>query len=206
MVKDLPSPVLNRLPTYLHYVKYLYPKENSTISSGIIANALGLGEVQVRKDLALLSGEGKPKVGYITSELIEKLENALDVKTTINAVIVGAGHIGKALLYHDFDEYGVKVVASFDKAEKTARYGKIVLPMEDLAKFCAENDVQIGIITVPEEDAQEVCDKLISCGVRSIWNFAPTILKVSDGVNVKNENLAASLAVLAAMTKTWRKK
>ena len=207
MIKDVPTPVLNRLPTYLHYVKCLYPKGKPTISSSTIAKALNLGEVQVRKDLAMLSGEGKPKIGYTTNELIEKLENALDIKKVVNAVIVGAGHIGKALLYHDnFEEYGVKIVASFDKAEKTARYGKTILPMENLAKFCVDNNVGIGIVTVPEEDAQEVCDKLIACGVKSIWNFAPIILKVPDGVIVKNENLASSLAVLAAMTKTWRKK
>lgn len=194
--ENLPLSVLNRLPAYLHFVKYMY--DGATVSSAVIAKALSLGEVQVRKDLQMVSGAGRPKVGYVTAELVRHLEESLAVSTKVNCVLVGVGHLGKALLYNDgFEEYGLSVIGAFDTKQITLHDGREVLPPEQLAEFCKSHDVAIGIVTVPEQAAQTVADELVSAGVRAIWNFAPTTLKVPDNVKVKNENLAQSLAVLA---------
>ncbi len=201
-----PNAVLNRLPAYLHYVKFLYPADADTVSSGAIAKALQLGEVQVRKDLAMVSGAGKPKIGYVKSELIRHLEDALAISRVVNAVIIGAGHIGKALLFCDnFDEYGVRILAAFDENPSVTAESEKILPITEFDDFCAQNDIGIGIIAVPENQAQSVCDKMVANGIRAIWNFAPLILTVPDGVVVKNENLASSVAVLAVTSNNkWR--
>lgn len=200
--QKIPESVLARLPVYLHYLKSLGVKIGDTISSAAIAKSLKLGEVQVRKDLALVSGAGKPKIGYYTNELIAHLEAALGSKKCTNAVIVGAGKLGRALLcYEGFSEFGVHVLAAFDlnpeKGEALPK-GKIVLPVFKLKDFCEKNEVKIGVITVPESQAQLVCDELINANVSAIWNFAPARLEVPSEIKIKNENMAASVAVLSA--------
>lgn len=200
--RKIPESVMARLPVYLHYLKSLSAAEGDTISSAAIAKNLGLGEVQVRKDLALISGAGKPKIGYYNLELISHIESTLGSGKTTNAVIVGAGKLGRALLcYEGFSEFGVYMLAAFDvQTENGLKISgdKKVLPVADLKKFCAENDVKIGVITVPESQAQIVADELVEAGVSAIWNFAPARLKIPDGIKVKNENMAASVAVLSA--------
>ena len=200
--KKIPKPVAARLPLYLHYLKSIATHGNPTISSGGIAQALGLGEVQVRKDLGLISGAGKPKIGYYVKELIAHIEDALGTAATTNAVIVGAGKLGLALLGYDgFKEFGINILAAFDKnSEKLCDWGnnKKVLAMSDLKDYCLNNDVKIGIITVPEKEAYSVYDVLKGCGVSAVWNFAPARLAPTDGIKVRNENMAAALAVLAA--------
>ncbi len=191
-----------RLPVYLHYLNSLRCDPEATISSGAIAKAVGLGEVQVRKDLATVSGSGKPKIGYKVTELVGHLQEALDCSSMKKAVIVGAGRLGCALLsYEGFSEYNLCIKAAFDSdGEKamTEINGKMVFPMSELESYCRDEDISIGIITVPEKQAQEVCDRLVKCGVKAIWSFAPAKLTVPDGIIIKEENMASSLAVLSA--------
>lgn len=201
MDKKIPKAVLMRLPIYLHYLKTLPRSEKKTISSSAIAGALKLGEVQVRKDLALVSGAGKPKIGYFVDELIGHLEHVLGSRNITKAVIVGAGKLGKALMFFDgFPEYGIMIDTAFDcdgsKCGPLER-GKQILPMEKLKDYCRSENIKIGIITVPEKEAQKVCDSLVDAGVSAIWNFASASLETPDGVKVKNENIASSLAVLS---------
>ncbi len=198
---SIPNAVLNRLPAYLHYVKATYPQSKPTVSSAIIARALGLGEVQVRKDLAFISGAGKPKVGYDKQELITHLEDALGVRSGVNAVVVGAGRLGNALIAHDgFAEYGVRVCAAFDSNPALCDGNKI-LHVSCFQEFCVKHNVKVGVITVPEDQAQAVCDVMVSCGIQAIWNFSSDALKTPANIIVKNENLASSVAVLAAELK-----
>ena len=200
--KGIPNAVMKRLPLYLHFLRTLRADEKTTIASATIAKALKLGDVQVRKPLALVSGSGKPKIGYFVAELITHIEQTLGSGDTTRAVIVGAGKLGKALLYYDcFHEFGIDICAAFDRDEsKCGKFdgGKTILPVSELESFCKENKVKIGIITVPEKEAQSVCDSLVNAGVIAIWNFAPASLIVPESVKVKDENLAASLAVLTA--------
>ena len=169
------------------------------VSAPKIACGVSLGEVQVRKDLALISGRGKPRVGYECAQLIRDIENCLGVSSLTEAVLVGAGKLGRALLDYDgFEDFGVKIIAGFDCNESVLAISKnkCILPISSMESFCKENDVKIGIITVGQGSAQEVCDKLVACGVKAIWNFAPCVLSVPQGIHLKQENLELSLAYL----------
>jgi redox-sensing transcriptional repressor len=171
------------------------------ISATTIAEALGLNDVQVRKDLSSISSGGRPKIGYITENLIFDIEQFLGYDDADSAVIIGAGNLGHALLsYEGFSEYGLDIVAAFDTDEDIV--GKVindkqVLSTEKLKDLCSRLKIKIGIITVPFFAAQDVCDALVESGVLAIWNFAPVHLNVPENVLVKNENMACSLAVLS---------
>lgn len=198
--KDISKAVLKRLPGYLNYLKSLTDSAGPYISATALANALGMGEVQVRKDLAMVSDGGRPKVGYIRESLIEDIEQFLGYDNTTDAIMVGAGKLGQALCgYKGFDTYGLNILALFDIAPKTSKTdeGKPILHMSEMADFCHKNKVLMGIITVPAEAAQEVCDQLIAAGIKAIWNFAPAHLDVPENILVQNENMATSLAVLS---------
>ena len=194
---SIPKATLGRLPQYLEYLRSL-PEIRRTISATAIAKALSLGDVQVRKDLAAVSGAGKPKIGYETDKLIADIESHLGCGELTNAVLVGAGKLGSALLDYDgFGNFGVKIIAGFDRNEKALKKGgKDILPIRDIAAYCREHKVKLGIITVGKGSAQEVCDMLVETGIKAIWNFAPVTLKVPNGILLKQENLALSLAYL----------
>lgn len=197
--RSIPKATLGRVPVYLRYVRGLPDEIDSTISATKIARGVFLGEVQVRKDLALISGRGKPRVGYERDKLICDLENCLGSEKMTNAILVGAGKLGRALLDYDgFEEFGVKIVAGFDCNDSILQTGKskLILPIKEIEAYCADNDIKIGIITVGQGSAQEVCDRLVACGVKAIWNFAPCTLHVPPNVLLKHEELALSLAHL----------
>ena len=203
-VRSMTKATLGRIPIYIQYLKDLPEETGEMISAPKIARDLSLGEVQVRKDLALISGAGKPKVGYNKEKLIQDLERRLGHDGLTNAVLVGAGKLGRALLDYDgFEEFGIRIIAGFDRNKEPIRIGvdKYVLSIDSVAQYCADHNVKIGIITVGQGSAQEVCDKLIDCGVRAVWNFAPCTLTVPEGVLLKQENLALSLAHLNSQTK-----
>lgn len=189
---------LRRLPFYLDYLKKKSAEGIRNISATTVANDLKLNEVQVRKDLAIVSlTGGKPKTGYVASELIRDLESFLGYDNTKEAVIAGAGKLGQALLsYKEFNRYGLNIVAAFDTDESVVD-GKHIFPAEKMTDLCSRLKVHIGIICVPPEHAQEVCDRMVECGILAIWNFAPVHLVVPPNVIVQYENLAASLAVLS---------
>ena len=198
--REISKSVLKRLPVYLSYLKSLPEGTATYISATALANALGMGEVQVRKDLAMVSDGGRPKIGYLRESLMDDISQFLGYDNTTDAILVGAGKLGQALLgYSGFDAYGLNILAAFDAnpaADQTDE-GKPILPMEDLESFCRINKVLMGIITVPAEQAQSVCDKLIACGIKAIWTFAPVHLDVPPNILVQNENMATSLAVLS---------
>ena len=195
--KDVSKSVLKRLPVYLSYLRGLPENGTPYISATALANALGMGEVQVRKDLALVSDGGRPKIGYFRESLIEDINQFLGYDNTTDAILVGAGKLGQALLgYGGFDAYGLNILAAFDVAPANSE-GKPILPMEELESFCRANQILMGIITVPAEYAQQVCDRLIACGIKAIWNFASVHLDVPANILVQNENMATSLAVLS---------
>lgn len=198
--KEISKSVLKRLPVYLAYLKSLPDDSPPYISATALANALGMGEVQVRKDLALVSNGGRPKIGYLRENLAEDINQFLGYDNTTDAILVGAGKLGQALLgYSGFDAYGLNILAAFDvkPAADRTEDGKLILPMEELESFCRIHKILMGIITVPADHAQEVCDKLIACGIKAIWTFAPVHLDVPENILVQNENMATSLAVLS---------
>ena len=194
--KEISKAVLKRLPGYLSYLKGL---DAQYISTTAIATALNMGEVQVRKDLAAVSDGGRPKIGYERLSLMEDISSFLGYDNATDAILVGAGKLGQALLgYSGFEAYGLNILAAFDTAPAaTEMEGKPVMHISSLPEFCNRRNVLMGIITVPVDAAQTVCDRLIDCGIKAIWNFAPTHLEVPDGILVQNENMATSLAVLS---------
>ena len=208
MTPNISKHTLQRLPMYLSYIQGLPEDAPKNISATTIAEALQLNGVQVRKDLASVSSSGKPKVGYNVKDLIAELEAFLGYNDIDNAVIVGAGSLGKALLnYSGFKAYGLNIIAAFDLCEEPTEFqGKTVFPIAQLGSFCRKVNVHIGIITVPASSAQEICDLLVESGIRAIWNFAPVHLVVPDGILVQNENMASSLALLSNHLREQMKK
>ena len=200
MTQNISKHTLQRLPMYLSYIKGLPEDAPKNISATTIAEALQLNDVQVRKDLALVSSGGRPKIGYNRAALIADIEQFLGYSNTNDAVLIGAGKLGRALLgYSGFAEYGLNIVAAFDENDAiigTSKSGKPIMHLSRLGEVCRRDQIKIGIITVPAEQAQSVCDLLISNGILAIWNFAPKHLNVPDHILVQNENMAASLALL----------
>lgn len=191
---------LSRLPLYLGYLKDQKRFGQKTISATMIAEGLGLNQVQVRKDLAQISCGGKPRIGYMIDELETDIERFLGYNNVNSAVIVGAGNLGKALMsYVGFKQYGLDIAAAFDAdgALTNSEFNGIpIFPVEKLPDIAKRLKIHIGIITVPAPHAQKVCDMLVDAGVLAVWNFAPTVLKVPEGILVQNENMASSLALL----------
>ena len=197
----VPQPALRRLPIYYGYLKQQQEKDIHVISSSTIAEDLNLHPVQVRKDMALTRVSGKPRTGFSVDDLLDDLARMLDYGNMKNAAVVGVGHLGSALLnYRGFSGYGLKLIAAFDRDEK--KHGRTVgeakvYPLDDIKKVVEENDIVIGVITVPMEAAQDITDQLVDAGIKAIWNFAPIQLNVPEGVILQNENIAASLSVLS---------
>lgn len=201
MNKQISKRTLYRLPVYLSLLQEKVKEGVEYISATSIANILGLNHVQVRKDLSCASSAGRPKVGYETKVLIKDLQNFLDYNNTKDAVIVGAGGLGKALLGYDgFKSYGLNIVAAFDVNSALCGKqinGKTIFHVDKLPELTKRMNIHIGIITAPAENAQSICDTLVKSGVLAIWNFAPVSLTVPQGIIVQNENMATSLAILS---------
>ena len=198
--KEISKSVLKRLPGYVAYLRTLSDSASPYISATALANALGMGEVQVRKDLAMVSDGGRPKIGYLRESLIDDIEQFLGYDNTTDAVLIGAGKLGQALLdYRGFEAYGLNILAAFDICPQndSTDSGKPIVHIDKLESFCRTHKVLMGIITVPASQAQAVCDQLIACGIKAIWNFANVHLEVPANILVQNENMATSLAVLS---------
>ena len=202
-LSSLSRATIERPPNYNRYLKLNQNNWDKNISSASIASALCLGEVQVRKDLATICDGGKPRVGYDTVELFRSLEKALGYNIPTEAVIVGAGKLGRALLnYTGFDIYNIQILGAFD-IKKDLYDGRLekIYPLEEFNSFCRGNQIEIGIITTPSEYAQSVCDMFLANGIKAIWNFTQTRLNAPCDVMVQNESLANSLAILSAQQK-----
>lgn len=200
--KEISKATVARMPLYLHFLQEEYSKGAKYISSTVIAQNISVSSVLVRKDLALVSSEaGRPRLGFAISRLIVDIEKFLGYDNLSDAIIVGAGGLGRAFLgYEGFKSNGLNILAAFDVSEKligTNVMGKEILPLSALEKFVETHKVRIGIITVPKSAAQGVLNKMVGAGIKAIWNFAPAPLRAPKDVVLKTEDLAASLAMLA---------
>ena len=202
MDKDIPVISLQRLPIYLNYLKSL-SADKLYVTSGLIAEALGMGEVLVRKDLAYTSAVGRPRVGYVRAELITALEDFLGCKRRRSAVIAGAGALGRAVLgYGGVSNYGIEIDAAFDNdAEKVGRQiaGRPVYDISEAKTRIPALRAELAVLCVPANYAQEVADVLVACGIKAIMNFAPVLIKTPDSVTVRHIDVAANLAILSSM-------
>jgi redox-sensing transcriptional repressor len=193
---------LSRLPLYYSYVRSLQQRGETNVSSATIAQSLNMNPVLVRKDLAGVSSvTGKPRTGFEIDTLVKDLSDFLGYNKVDEAILVGVGSLGRLLLTNtEFSSMGLDITVGFDKDPDLVGLqigSKYILPMEKMESYIKRTGVKIGIITVPADQAQNVCDQMVECGILAIWNFAFTLLNVPDGILVKNENLPSSLAMLS---------
>lgn len=193
---------LQRYPIYLKFFKELQEEGITEISSPKIAAELGYSEEQIRKDLQAISNEpGRPKKGRSVAKLIETLESFLGYRNSVNAALIGCGHLGSALLnYPNFDEMGLSIVAGFDVSpNKVGRDmgGKHIYHLDDFETVFPTLDAKIVVLCVPADIAQESLNLAVKNGATAIWNFAPCHLNAPTGIIVETVNLASSLAVLS---------
>lgn len=200
---SVPEPAVRRMSLYLRELERFWRDERQTISSKQLGDALGLTDAQVRKDLAYFGQFGHPGIGYRVDELIARIQGILGTDRTWNVLLVGAGHLGKALLsYRGFVRKGFQIVAVLDNdpAKIGQRVGidseLEVLPFDQVAGVVADWNIQIGMISVPAEVAQDVANRLLEVGVKSILNFAPVALSVPTGVPLASVDLAVHLEQL----------
>lgn len=199
--RKIPVTVLKRLPAYEDYLRKQQAAGVRFASATVVARALNLGDVSVRKDFALLAGEGKPNCGRSVDDLLLCIGSILDNQNEKAAILVGVGKLGSALLeYRGFARYGLRIAAAFDLHPERKQDGQIPVPvlhLDEMESFCKRERVLMGIVTVPAHAAQEVANQLVRSGIRAIWNFAPTHLLLPAGTVLYNENMAGSLAALA---------
>lgn len=193
----------------VYYKKLIELKEEGLthVSSVQLAKHCEQNASVVKKDLSvILSEEGKPKIGYEIDKIIEDIERSLDYTTDKKAIIVGVGNLGKALLnYRGFEEYGLQIVAGLDSDENTVKVGKIagkpIYHIDEMKRVISKTKVKMAILTTPGEVAQEVVTKLIECNVLAIWNFTNAHVIAPKGIAIRQENMAASLAILSNQLK-----
>ena len=197
-----PQPTLRRLPGYFRFLQTLAEAGETTVSCTSIAKALHLDPTGVRKDLAFTGIIGKQRVGYSLLELRDAISSFLGWDDIREAVLVGTGDFGRALLgYELFRERGVEIVAAFDVAPDLVGQkvrGKEVLALDALGDTIRTRQIPIGIITTPAAAAQGVADTMVEAGAKAIWNFAPAVLEVPEHIILEHVELVASLAVLSS--------
>jgi redox-sensing transcriptional repressor len=199
--EGVPPPTAERLPRYYRDLMNRQEIGQATVSSEEIGLSLDIEPAQVRKDLSYIWGKGRPGVGYRTHDLLNRLGFLLGASSGHRVALVGLGKLGSALAdYSGFSDYGLDIVGLFDRDSNkigTMMDGKTIMPVSELGRFIDENRIDMGIIAVSADSAQRIADELIAHGVVAIWNFAPIVLRSRPGVLVRNEDLAADLAVLS---------
>lgn len=200
MNTQIPSATVARLPRYLRCLADL-ATVSSQCSSEHIAEGAGVTAAQVRKDLSFLGTHGTRGVGYDIDELMSQIKGVLGMTKTYRVVIVGAGNLGSAITnYKGFETWGFEIVSVVDVDDDkigTPIDGLTVEAFDSLKSIVAERDIQIGVIATPPATAQDVANKLVGAGVRSILNLAPVILKLPNDVNVRRVDLSTELGILA---------
>ena len=200
-IKIRKSPSIRRLPTYLYKLKEMDRAGVGIVATPELARYMNLAEIVIRKDLAITGVSGQPGVGYRVPELIAAITRYLKWDTPVEAVLMGAGSLGHALLgYEGFADFGLRIVAAFDTDPAKigdSVHGRAVMAAEAVESWLKMHPVPLGIICVPASHAQEAADRLIAGGVRGIWNFANVSLKTPDDVVIQREVIAGGLAVLS---------
>jgi redox-sensing transcriptional repressor len=202
---SIPEQTLRRIPQYHQILAEMQARGQANVSSRQLAQFFQIDDTQVRKDVSLIGYKGKPKAGYSILGLKQAIEEFLGINYENTAILIGAGHLGSALSqYPGLAQYGLRLVAIFDNDQ--AKQGTVlgaftILPMESLVRVVRSFDVGIAILCVPKEAAQQVASRVVSLGIKAIWNFSPTQLAVPTDVVVRNENIALGLAILSHYVK-----
>ena len=200
-VRGIPDATVARLPLYLRALTALSERSVPTVSSEELATAAGVNSAKLRKDFSYLGSYGTRGVGYDVEYLVYQISRELGLTQDWPVVIVGIGNLGHALAnYGGFASRGFRVAALLDADPALAGQTAAGLPvrhMDELEEIIRAEHVSIGVITTPPGAAQQVCDRLVAAGVTSILNFAPTVLSVPEGVDVRKVDLSIELQILA---------
>ena len=196
----LPEPTLRRLPWYLAYLKLLKDQGVEFVSSTQISKEINVDASQIAKDLSFINISGKTRVGYEVNSLVDVLEDFFGFTRSHKAFIFGAGSLGAALLHDNgLEQFGLQIVAAFDVNPKKINTVINDIPVYDISefeKYREQYGVNIGILTVPVDKAQQVADQMISGGLKAIWNFTPFRIRVPYDIVVQNTSIYAHLAVM----------
>ncbi|GAA4349305.1 redox-sensing transcriptional repressor Rex [Angustibacter luteus] len=199
--RGIPEATVARLPVYLRALGALAERDTTTVSSEELAVAAGVNSAKLRKDLSHLGSYGVRGVGYDVDYLVYQISRELGLTQDWPVAIVGIGNLGHALAgYAGFATRGFEVVALFDTDPRVVGEtvaGLPVLPLDDLEEVSARRPISIGVVATPAGPAQQVCDRLVAAGVRSVLNFAPCVLNVPDDVDVRKVDLSTELQILA---------
>ncbi len=200
-LRDLiPEPALRRLPWYLAYVSLLRERGVEYVSSTGIARGINVDASQIAKDLSFLDIKGKTRIGYEVALLEHKLEEFLGFRKRHRAAVIGVGSLGRALMQDSgLTNYGLEVVAGFDVDPAkigTTHEGMPVYDVACLGEKARELGMEIGIVTVPVEYAQDAADSIVEAGLKAIWNFTPYRIQVPEEIVVTNTSIYAHLAVM----------
>ena len=199
-VEAVPEPTLRRLPWYLSNVKLMKEQGEKYVSSTQISKQINIDASQVAKDLSYVKIAGRTRVGYEINALIEVLEDFLGFTLVHEVFLFGVGSLGGALLHDSgLAHFGLKIVAAFDICPDlvgTEINGIPIYHSDDFEKVMSQHAVNIGVLTVPINIAQEITDKMISGGIMAVWNFTPFRIRVPENIVVQNTSLYAHLAVM----------
>lgn len=196
----LPEPTIRRLPWYLSYVRMLDNLHVDYVSSTQISKELNVQSSQIAKDLSFLNIRGKTRIGYEVHSLASELEDFLGFNQHHDALVIGTGSLGTALMQdHGLENYGLNIVAGFDVRDEVIGQqlgGVPVFAIDQLQKWQAKHHIPIAILTVPVERAQEAADMAIDSGVTALWNFTPYRIKAPGNVVIANTSIYAHLAII----------
>ncbi len=198
---NISQAVIRRLPRYYRYLRELITQGKTRISSGELAELMNVTASQIRQDLNCFGGFGQQGYGYNVNYLYTRISEILGVGAGINAVIIGAGDLGRALVHLSmFEKRGVDIVGMFDSGEGMVGRevaGVNVYSLDCLESFCQNNKVDIAVLTLPKDQVKSVADRLVNCGVRGLWNFMGVELDYDrNSVAVENVHLGDSLMIL----------
>jgi redox-sensing transcriptional repressor len=196
----VPEPTLRRLPWYLAYAKLKQTSGELFLSSTQIASNIAVDASKVAKDLSYVNISGKTRVGYDIDELVKVLEEFLGFTKSHRAFLFGVGNLGGALMHDNgLDQFGMSIVAGFDVKHELVGSSINRVPIHHIDSFSdlqKKTGVNIGILTVPVDKAQETADKMILGGIKAIWNFTPFRIRVPNNIIVQNTSIYAHLAVM----------
>jgi redox-sensing transcriptional repressor len=196
----VPEPTLRRLPWYLAYAKLVHKQGELFLSSTQIARNIAVDASMVAKDLSYVQISGRTRVGYDVKELVDVLESFLGFTRTHQAFLFGVGSLGGALMHDNgLEQFGMEIVAGFDVKFELSGTSINHIPIHHADRFeelQKQTGVNIGILTVPVEKAQQVADLMVKGGIKAIWNFTPYRIVVPDNIVVQNTSIYAHLAVM----------
>ena len=196
----VPEPTLRRLPWYLSNIKLMKEKGEQYVSSTQISKEINIDASQIAKDLSYVNISGRTRVGYNIDALIEVLESFLGFTNMHKAFLFGVGSLGAALLRDSgLHHFGLEIVAAFDVNPELVGKDLNGIPIfhsDDFEAKMKEYDVNIGVLTVPINIAQEITDKMVDGGIKAVWNFTPFRIRVPENIVEQNTSLYAHLAVM----------